>query len=228
MLPGPDYYHRCPSCSTVAYQKSIATGNTIGAVYWSDAKREAPMLPEFPALVVCPNCNVYLWIKSLKPIGEFNRYPAVRQVLRKEEKQEPPAEWATAPQFRAPDAKNFAQALYAGLADTPELQRYLRLRLWWSLNDRHRRADEGDDVRDDATFRSNLDRLATLLDDSANDTLLRAEIARESGRFRVAVELCDALVATSAEAYLKKTSELIRARAIAEDVRVFRLDSTES
>ena len=114
MLPGPDYYYRCPSCSTVAYRNSIASGNTFGAVHWSDAKREAPMLPESPALVACPSCNAYLWITSLKAIGEFNRYPSVRQVLSKGEKREAPAEWANAPEFRAPDANDLAQALDAG------------------------------------------------------------------------------------------------------------------
>ena len=226
MLPGPDYYYRCPSCSTVAYRKSIATGNTFGAVYWSDAKREAPMLPESPALVACPNCNVYLWITSLKPIGEFNRYPSFQQILQqRQEKQEPPVEWRNAPQFRAPDAKDLAQALDAGLADTPERQRHLRVRLWWSLNDRHRGHDECGEHADGTAFRSNLDRLASLLGDSPNDTVLRAEIARESGSFRRAVELCDAVITTGAVAYLKEAADLIRARAIAEDARVFRLDS---
>jgi hypothetical protein len=71
-----------------------------------------------------------------------------------------------------------------------------------------------------------LDGLASLLDDSANDTLLRAEIARESGYFGRAVELCDAVITMRAVAHLKEAADLIRARAVAEDARVFRLDST--
>ena len=78
------------------------------------------------------------------------------------------------------------------------------------------------------SFQSNLDRLASLLDESANDTLLRAEIARESSRFGRAVELCDALIGIDPEAWLKEVAVLIRIRAVAEDARVFRLDSTEA
>ena len=207
MLPGPDYYYRCTSCLTVAFLDSIASGNTFGAVHWSDAKREARMLPESPALVACPNCDACLWIASLKPIGQFDRFRSCASILAGQEKQEPPAEWGSAPRFRTPDARDLARALDAGLADTVERQRYLRIRLWWRLNDRRRRAGERDEHADGATFQSNLDRLASLLDDSANDTLLRAEIARESGSFIRAVEQCDALITTSAESHLTETAD---------------------
>jgi hypothetical protein len=224
MLPGPDYYYRCPSCSAVAYQESIASGNTFGAVYWSDAKREAPMLPESSALIACPICSTYLWIESLVPIGQFNRYPSLQQITSKQERPKLPVEWADARQFRTPDAKDLAHALDAGLADTPERERHLRVRLWWRLNDRHRGDEKRDESADDTTFLSNLDKLASLLDDGANDALLRAEIARERGCFSRAVELCDALISMNAAAHIKETAGLIRARAVAEDARVFRLD----
>jgi len=230
MLPGPNYYYRCPRCSTVAYRSSIATGNTFGAAYWSDAKREAPMLPESPALVACPACNAYLWIASLTPIGQHDWYlPTVRQLVGQrhiEPQQEPPEEWRNAPQFRAPNGKDLVQALDAGLADTPERERYLRLRLWWSLNDPHRGEDNGDAPRSDAErFQGNLDRLAPLLGDSPNDRLLRAEIARECGSLARSIELCDSLIGMDVEAHLKETASLIRARAFQQDTRVFRLDS---
>jgi len=230
MLPGPNYYYRCPRCSTVAYRRSIASGNTFGAAYWSDAKREAPMLPESPALVACPACDAYLWIASLKPIGEHDPYRSiVRQLVGHrpiDGDQEPPAEWRTASQFRVPEAKDLAQALDAGVADTPERERYLRVRLWWSLNDSHRRSDNRDAPRSDRErFQGNLDRLAALLGDTPNDTLLRAEIARESGSFARSIELCDVLIGTDVVAHLKETAALIRARALQRDARVFRLDS---
>ncbi len=62
-----------------------------------------------------------------------------------------------------------------------------------------------------------------LLEDGANDILLRAEIARESGRFEQAVELCDALVGMNPEKHLIETAALIRARALGKDKYVFRL-----
>jgi hypothetical protein len=79
--------------------------------------------------------------------------------------------------------------------------------------------------RDSDRFQGNLDRLAPLLDDSPNDLLLRAEIARESGFFTRSIELCDVLVGMEVVAHLKGTAALIRGRARQRDARVFRLDS---
>jgi hypothetical protein len=218
MLPGPDYLYRCPRCSALARQSSISSGNTFGAVYWSDAKREAPMLPERPALVACPKCETCLWIESLELVGEFEWYRPHTPLAAAET----PAEWAEAPYLRRPDGDDFERALSAGLGDTPERERYIRIRLWWSLNDTYRKDDALHNSKD-TVFLGNLERLALLLDDGTNDTLLRAEIARESGRFEQAVQLCDKLVSVNAEKHLAETTALIRARAMAKDVRVFRL-----
>ena len=215
MLRGPDYYYCCPKCSAVASRTSIVSGNTFGAVYWSDAKREAPMLPDAPALVACPSCRTYLWIALLTSVGKIDCYNAPP------DNGELPARWENAPRFRNPDGNDFAEALTAGLADTAEHERYIRVRIWWSLNDQHRKGDRTNRGHD-TSFLSNLNRLATLLDDTANDTLLRAEIARESGCFAQTVELCDTLFGVNPERHLIDTAALIRARAIAKDQWVFR------
>ena len=180
--------------------------------------REAPMLPERPALVACPNCETYLWIKSLELVGEVEWYRPRRPPAAGET----PAEWSKAPRFNRLDGDAFARALSMGMGDTPEHERYIRVRLWWSLNDAYRTDDAARSV-EDANFVSNLERLAMLLDDGANDILLRAEIARESGRFEQAVELCDRLVGMKAEKHLIETAALIRARALEKDKHVFSL-----
>jgi hypothetical protein len=174
------------------------------------------MLPVRPALVACPNCGTYLWTKSLELVGKAEWYRPFRPAAAGET----PAEWAKAPHFNRLDGDDFARALSAGLGDTPERERYIRVRLWWGLNDAYRTDNTGHRGEDTA-FLGNLERLALLLDDSANDTLLLAEIARESGRFEQAVQLCDKLVSTNAEKYLIETAALIRARAMAKDERVF-------
>ncbi len=211
MLPGPDYVYRCPNCSALASQSSISSGNTFGAVYWSDAKREAPMLPERPALVACPSCKTYLWIESLELVGEVDWY----------HRDSSPAEWAKAPRFRSPDGNDFVRALNAGLGDTPEREQYIRIRLWWSLNDAYRK-DDAPRGRRDRTFLDNLGRLGLLLDGSANDTLLRVEIERESSNFERAIQLCDKLLGMNVDRHLIEIATLICARAIAKDERVFR------
>jgi hypothetical protein len=187
------------------------------------------MLPESPALVVCPACNAHLWIASLRSIGEHDWYrPMVRQLVGQrpiKPEQEPPAEWRNAPQFHFPKGDELAQALDAGVADTPERERYLRVRLWWGLNDPHRGDDRPQTQHGSAAaFQSNLERLGYLLDGSPNDKLLRAEIARESSSFTRSIELCDVLIGVYVVAHLKETAALIRGRALQRDARVFRLD----
>ena len=211
MLPGPDYVYRCPHCSALARQRSISSGNTFGAVYWSDAKRDAPMFPERPALVACPKCETFFWIESLELVGEVDWY----------HRDNSPAEWANAPYFRGFDGGDFIDALRAGAGDTPAHELYIRVRLWWSLNDAYRKDDAPRGKRD-KTFIDNLERFRLLLDGGPNDTLLRAEIERESGNFEQAIQLCDKLVGTNAASHLIEIAALIRARAMAKDEGVFR------
>jgi len=48
MLPGPNEYFKCSKCSQIVSRGSIASGNTFGAVLYSDGNQIAPMLPKFP------------------------------------------------------------------------------------------------------------------------------------------------------------------------------------
>ena len=66
MLPGPDMYKHCSSCHQLIIEETLMSGNTFGAIYWSDGKREAPMLPKTPWLITCPHCKALLWIDALE------------------------------------------------------------------------------------------------------------------------------------------------------------------
>ena len=46
----------CPHCKAHVVQEETVSGNTIGASYWTDGKREAKMLPDHPWLAKCPVC----------------------------------------------------------------------------------------------------------------------------------------------------------------------------
>ena len=64
MIPGPLKVIKCPSCGMYQQRKTLISGNTIGATFYSDGKRDAPMLPEYPYFIKCPNCNIYFKIIS--------------------------------------------------------------------------------------------------------------------------------------------------------------------
>ena len=59
MTPGKAEIVKCPYCGTTKELFTMASGNTIGATFWSDNKRIAPMLPRVSPIQKCPNCGKY-------------------------------------------------------------------------------------------------------------------------------------------------------------------------
>jgi hypothetical protein len=59
MMPGPDLYYKCPDCGKTHVKSSLASGNTIHAVYHTDNRRKAPMLSEFPRITKTPVMQPY-------------------------------------------------------------------------------------------------------------------------------------------------------------------------
>ena len=55
----------CPHCGGKKEIMQIASGNTIGAVLWSDAKQVAPMLPQVSPVQTCPTCGHYYLLKDV-------------------------------------------------------------------------------------------------------------------------------------------------------------------
>lgn len=79
MLPGPMIIKECSKCSNLIADCTIASGNTFGAEFWTDGKREAPMLPEQPWLVICPHCGSAVWIDDLEEIGRLELWKDVQE-----------------------------------------------------------------------------------------------------------------------------------------------------
>ena len=49
----------CPFCGKQKELLSLISGNTFGAVLWSDGKQIAPMLPKVSPVQKCPRCRKY-------------------------------------------------------------------------------------------------------------------------------------------------------------------------
>ncbi|MFZ4580311.1 MAG: hypothetical protein ACOYOB_18160, partial [Myxococcota bacterium] len=72
MTPGPTIINKCSACAKLVEQATIGSGNTFGATFWTDGKREAPMLPDPLWLVMCPHCQAPLWVDELEVLGEID------------------------------------------------------------------------------------------------------------------------------------------------------------
>jgi len=193
MLPGPTIYRKCPHCSNVFKSESLASGNTFGATHWSDGKVDAPMLPEFSQIVRCAECEKFIWIKETEIAGEFDWF-------NREDDENPPQEWENARSPLDPKIEDFVIALEEGQGSSNEKESYLRMQLWWHLNDPVRNGERSAILPpvNEELFLSNLKHLSQLLiDGSPDDQIMRAEIARECGEF----DKCKSLLSDIPEKY---------------------------
>ena len=71
MTPGPTIIRKCSACVKHITQDTIGSGNTFGARFWTDGKRDAPMLPDQPWLIRCPHCATLIWIDEQEQVGEI-------------------------------------------------------------------------------------------------------------------------------------------------------------
>ena len=178
MMPGETIYRECPSCAGLLAQRTLLSGNTIGARYWTDGKMEAPMLPANPALVRCAHCEILLWLPEAKA-HEFATLPQMFETV------------ADALNPITPTESDYLEAIETGLAPDKEREIYCRVHAWHCFNDarrNERNAENLDELSDVAA--NNMKALFAMLDRvKPEERLLRAEIARELGRFPEALGL---------------------------------------
>lgn len=179
MIPGPTYVYKCPNCGDLLTKGSLMSGNTLGSEIFSDGKRIAPMLPEFPNLTKCKKCDTILWLSKLKEIGTYG--------LIDEEN----SKWGNADIAEFLDIEDYFRALNEGLAENKQEELFLRQRIWWAYNDRVRNGKNPFiDVNDEIKWRENCIKLISLLDESdLNQRIMIAEIRRNLGDFETCLEI---------------------------------------
>jgi hypothetical protein len=136
MIPGPDQLIACPYCGFLAIKHTLISSNTFGAILWSDGKQEAPMQPEFPAVVNCRGCKHLYWVYKAKVLGEIELFSNESEPI--------PKEWQHAKPIEHLTIDEYIEALSFGDEDTidPEMIRHLRLHFWWAVNDIVRRNEK--------------------------------------------------------------------------------------
>lgn len=177
MTPGPTIIRKCSACLKSIEQQTIGSGNTFGAVFWTDGKREAPMLPDQPWLVMCPHCHEPLWLDELEELGEIKSWGGKR------------GKFKDACAYKKLSLDDYFMPIENGVGD-PQKERYARLRCWWEGNDQRRTNTA--EIPMSSKEAANLTALAHILDESkANDLVMKAEAMRELGRFDDAISLLE-------------------------------------
>jgi hypothetical protein len=179
MIPGPAIIIKCPHCRRLTRERSLTSGNTFGATYWTDGEMDAPMLPDIPAIGACPNCGRSFWFNDAKRVGEIELFALDDSV---------PPEWRAVPDAIVLDEEKLLDAIDNGLGNSPERNKYLRLSAWHAFNDRFRGDEPSQKFDLGNRQRANMEELENLFQWSEewDDLFILVEVCRQLGKFEKA------------------------------------------
>jgi hypothetical protein len=154
----------CPHCQAHVVEEQTISGNTIGAVLFTDGKKHAPMFPDHPLLASCPVCRGLFWVEeAVEADYGFEAAEGKKKI-------------------QAPSENDLLDYL-AGQVLPIKQEKYLRFRAWWAANDTWRSLLNPKPAFSKEQVK-NLKALSALLDESDQDQrIFKAEIAREMARF---------------------------------------------
>ena len=190
MIPGPPLLVSCPHCVKEKSLMTIISGNTFGALQWSDMYQYAPMLPRLSPVQKCNECGGYFLLSKAehryaKEDDDVENYGDTGRLTYNEMKE--------------------ALVLLNDSSLTKEDEFGIRLEFLHRYNDAFRVFEDNyleGEVEEDLMMRdkndlklhkANLKALITLLDASHDDEIpLIAELYRESGSFDKCIAILSA------------------------------------
>ena len=183
MIPGPSEYYKCPHCGQISMRGSLISGNTFGAELFSDGKRIAPMLPEFPLIVKCKNCKMFYWLNEKNKVPELNFPNKTENVNIKADEAE----------FLSID--EYQEIIDSKFNENEDEHKYFRMRLWWAFNDKLRENNNEDfSESENKLFEFNCLKLIDILNkDDINEKIMIAELYRNIGNFIESKKILDTI-----------------------------------
>lgn len=178
----PSSIYQCPVCSNLLMKPNLMSGNTIDAKLYSDGRRIARMMPEFPNLTTCSKCSSIFWLDKLEEIGQYTWGETIND------------EWKNAERVRFLDIYEYFKALENKIYDSVTEEFYIRQRIWWCFNDRVINGEKLFIQDQDASLWS--DNASCLLElfnpENEGERIMIAELNRNIGNF----EKCKVILAT--------------------------------
>ena len=223
--------YKCPNCENKLAVQCIFSGNTIGSKLYSDGKSISPMMPEELRITKCEKCKTIFWLKKVDPKNVSSNFIKSPDILIDDGPLVSFLELDTkgplikfTPEI-SPQRANFLsiqdnfKTLELGLAENPEEEKYIRIRIWWRFNDRARfkkRLFHSEEEK--FMWKENLKELLKLLDQkSINERIMNAEINRNLGNF----EICESILESIKSSGYQKFKKGIMNKALKRSSKTF-------
>ncbi|MEN9400451.1 MAG: hypothetical protein RL632_1554 [Bacteroidota bacterium] len=188
MILAADVHFKCDDCGAIHSRGSLASGNTFGAVLYSDAKTIYPHLPEFSAITTCKRCAKIFWLDN-----------HTKYILTGHENEQ-----IFASSFLS--VSDYTNAFKDKVYRTESEEHFLRVRMLWEFHDPFR-SDEKDvsTLRKIPEYVENLERLISLCSDAATppERLMIAEFYRYLGRHAQANDIIEPLLGSEVDDFAK-------------------------
>jgi len=180
MIPGLTKVLECPNCKSLYTKATYASGNTIvGARTWTDGQSHAPMWPRAHGITKCEKCDNIFWVKDAKEIGKFS---FTNKDLSFTDKNIP-QKWRGLKPISNLEIDDLVKAVKEKAHEVKD-EIYLRKLLWWKINDPIRQGKEQSiSEKRLEIFKDNLQMLKSILGNTNENRIMKAEIYRELGNF---------------------------------------------
>ena len=165
MIPGNELILKCPYCQARKTVMSLISGNSSGAIKWSDGYTVMPMYPQNSEMQQCSRCQKYFLINEQNKVGYASSMSSEPSVLTL-------SQWYEAlGQFQKEKQPN------------RETELIIRLHILWQYNHTKTQYTRSD-------FEQNCIRLLILMDRVGEGYLIMsAEIYRELGHYNKSLDL---------------------------------------
>lgn len=179
---------QCPNCDCKFQFRVTASHNTIDAKFYTDGYVEGPMYDAGSELLRCPECKRYFWQKDVP-----------KELSMRDSKFRSDPERRSLPHEISVGGNDYDELLDQSFWKTEDQEKYIRIRAWWSFNNGNRSnqlnelmlilyLNDSEKIEKDFDLspkqEDNLNKLLKLLDpNDQNDSIMRAEIYRQLGKF---------------------------------------------
>jgi hypothetical protein len=127
MTSGPALVLASPCRGHLYRLQAFESGNTAGAILWSDGKLDARLLLELPKIARCDGCGSLFWVGDAAEVGRIGD-PFYRSI-RGEEKQDVAPERERAPLLETSDTDVLAEAITDLCFAARDRRRHVRIKL---------------------------------------------------------------------------------------------------